>query len=72
MTCMCVAQADVLCRCSQFADNPQVLSPDNPFILVHNALVSNYDISEMVETHKKRRQTNPDVIMTMGVGRGGR
>lgn len=50
----------------------QVLNPDNPFILVHNALVSNYDISEMVETHKKRRETTPDVIMTMGVGRGGR
>ena len=49
-----------------------MLNPDNPFILVHNALVSNYDISEMVEAHKKRREVDKNVIMTMGVGRGGR
>lgn len=50
----------------------QLLNPENPFILVHNPIVSNYDISHMVEAHKKRREVDKNVIMTMGVARGGR
>jgi len=50
----------------------QVLNPDNPFILVHSPIVSNYDLSKMVEAHKARREVDKNVIMTMGVARGGR
>lgn len=50
----------------------QLLNPENPFILVHTPIVSNYDISQMVDAHKKRRETDKNLIMTMGVGRGGR
>lgn len=39
---------------------------------MHNPIVSNYDISQMVDAHKKRREVDKNVIMTMGVGRGGR
>ncbi|EIW73036.1 hypothetical protein TREMEDRAFT_42152 [Tremella mesenterica DSM 1558] len=53
-------------------DDMHVLNADNPFILVHSPLVSNYDISKMVEAHKKRREVDKNFIMTMGVGRGGR
>lgn len=49
-----------------------MLNPENPFLLIHNPIVSNYDISQMVAAHKKRRETDKDLIMTMGVGRGGR
>lgn len=52
--------------------NNQLLNPENPFILVHNPIVSNYDISLMVDAHKKRREVDKNVIMTMGVARGGR
>lgn len=52
--------------------NPQVLNGDNPFILVHSPLVGNYDISRMVDAHKKLREKDPNYIMTMGVGKGGR
>jgi translation initiation factor eIF-2B subunit epsilon len=54
------------------ADFMQVLNPENPFILVHSPIISNYDISKMVEAHKKRREVDKNIIMTMGVGRGGR
>lgn len=50
----------------------QVLNAESPFILVHSPLISNYDISKMVEAHKARRETDKNFIMTMGVGRGGR
>lgn len=49
-----------------------MLNGDNPFILVHSPLISNYDISRMVEAHKKLRAKDPNYIMTMGVGKGGR
>ena len=41
-------------------------------MLVHSPLVSNYDISKMIEAHKKRREEDKNFIMTLGVGRGGR
>jgi len=50
----------------------QVLNPEIPFILVHSPLISNFDLSEIVEVHKKRRETDKSFIMTMGIGRGGR
>lgn len=50
----------------------QVLNPENPFILVHSPLISNFDLSKIVEIHKKRRETDKNIIMTMSVGRGGR
>ncbi|TYJ53040.1 hypothetical protein B9479_006317 [Cryptococcus floricola] len=50
----------------------KVLNADNPFILVHSPLVSNYDLSKIVDAHKKRREVDKNFIMTMGVGRGGR
>jgi translation initiation factor eIF-2B subunit epsilon len=53
-------------------DAMHVLNPENPFILVHSPTVSNYDISRMVEAHKARREVDKNVIMTMGVARGGR
>jgi translation initiation factor eIF-2B subunit epsilon len=54
------------------ATDTQVLNGDNPFILVHSPLVSNYDLSRMVDAHKKLREKDPNYIMTMGVGKGGR
>lgn len=73
---------DIQCLASQTArtggdalrelDDMGVLNPENPFILVHTPIVSNYDISQMVDAHKKRRETDKNLIMTMGVGRGGR
>ncbi|WWD22647.1 hypothetical protein CI109_107140 [Kwoniella shandongensis] len=53
-------------------DDMHVLNADNPFILVHSPLVSNYDLSKIIEAHKKRREEDKNFIMTMGVGRGGR
>lgn len=50
----------------------QVLNPENPFILVHSPLISNFDLSKIVDAHKKRREFDKNLIMTMGVGRGGR
>ncbi|ORX35131.1 nucleotide-diphospho-sugar transferase [Kockovaella imperatae] len=52
-------------------DAMSVLNPDFPFILVHSPLVSNYDLSKMVEAHMARKEKDKDLIMTMGVGRGG-
>lgn len=49
-----------------------MLNPDNPFVLVHSPLISNFDISKMVDAHKARREVDKNFIMTMGVGRGGR
>jgi hypothetical protein len=51
---------------------PQVLNPDNPFILVHSPIISSYDLSTMIQAHVKRREVDKNFIMTMGVGRGGR
>ncbi|WVO15131.1 hypothetical protein L204_102775 [Cryptococcus depauperatus] len=53
-------------------DDMHLLNPENPFILVHSPLVSNYDLSQMVQAHKKRRETDKNFIMTMGIGHGGR
>lgn len=73
---------DIQCLASQTArtggdalrelDDMGVLNADNPFVLVHTPIVSNYDISQMVDAHRKRRETDKNLIMTMGVGRGGR
>ncbi len=73
---------DIQCLASQTArtggdalrelDDMGVLNPENPFVLVHTPIVSNYDISQMVDAHRKRRETDKNLIMTMGVGRGGR
>ncbi|KAL7425002.1 translation initiation factor eIF-2B epsilon subunit, GEF [Cryptotrichosporon argae] len=73
---------DIVCLSSRTAfsagdalrelDDMHLLNPENPFILVHSPLVGNYNISQMVEKHKKRRETDKNYIMTMGVGRGGR
>ena len=61
------------CWCTGSADGfLQVLNPDNPFLLVHSPLISNYDLSKMVDAHKTRREKDKDVIMTLGVGRGGK
>ena len=57
---------------AEMIPDPKVLNPDNPFILVHSPIVSNYDLSKMVEAHKARRAVDKNVIMTMGVARGGR
>ncbi|KAL1405357.1 translation initiation factor eIF-2B epsilon subunit, GEF [Vanrija albida] len=53
-------------------DTMDILNADNPYILVHSPLIANYDFSKMVEEHKKRRETDKSIIMTLGVGRGGR
>nr|XP_018266114.1 translation initiation factor eIF-2B subunit epsilon [Kwoniella dejecticola CBS 10117]OBR88272.1 translation initiation factor eIF-2B subunit epsilon [Kwoniella dejecticola CBS 10117] len=73
---------DIQCLSSQNAmsagdalrelDDRNVLNAENPFILVHSPIVSNYDLSKMVEAHKKRREVDKNFIMTMGVGLGGR
>ncbi|GMK58734.1 hypothetical protein CspeluHIS016_0601760 [Cutaneotrichosporon spelunceum] len=73
---------DIQCLASQTArsggdalrelDDMGLLNPENPFVLVHTPIVSNYDISQMVNAHRKRRETDKNIIMTMGVGRGGR
>ncbi|WRT63187.1 uncharacterized protein IL334_000090 [Kwoniella shivajii] len=73
---------DIQCLSSQTArsagdalrelDDMHVLNADNPFILVHSPIISNYDISKMVEAHKKRREEDKNFIMTMGIGLGGR
>lgn len=52
--------------------NCQVLNGENPFVLVHSPLVSNYDLTPMIDAHKKRREVDKNFVMTMGVGRGGR
>ncbi|KAI9633264.1 nucleotide-diphospho-sugar transferase, partial [Dioszegia hungarica] len=72
---------DIQCLSSQTARTPGdalreldsmgVLNGDNPFILVHSPLVSNYDLSKMVDAHKRRREADPNYIMTLGVGQGG-
>lgn len=49
-----------------------MLNAEQPFILVHSPLVSNYDFSKMVEAHKQRKEADKHFIMTVGVGRGGR
>lgn len=73
---------DIQCLSSQTArsagdairelDSMQVLNAKAPFILVHSPLISNYDLSKMVDAHKARRESDGNYIMTMGVGRGGR
>ncbi|WWC90224.1 uncharacterized protein L201_005157 [Kwoniella dendrophila CBS 6074] len=73
---------DIQCLSSQTAmsagdalrelDDMNVLNAENPFILVHSPIISNYDLSKMVEAHKKRREEDKNFIMTMGVGQGGR
>ncbi|BEI83791.1 hypothetical protein CcaverHIS002_0403950 [Cutaneotrichosporon cavernicola] len=73
---------DIQCLASQTArsggdalrelDDMGLLNPENPFVLVHTPIVSNYDISQMVDAHRKRRETDKNLIMTMGIGRGGR
>ncbi|WVQ72225.1 hypothetical protein IAR50_001774 [Cryptococcus sp. DSM 104548] len=60
---------DIHCLASQTArsagdalrelDDMHVLNADNPFILVHSPLVSNYDLSKIVDAHKKRPIPNP-------------
>ncbi|KAK4685960.1 translation initiation factor eIF-2B subunit epsilon, partial [Tremellales sp. Uapishka_1] len=73
---------DIQCFASQTAmsagdalrelDSMNVLNPEKPFILVHSPLISNYDLSKMIEAHQQRREKSSECIMTMGVGRGGR
>ncbi|WVR03095.1 hypothetical protein IAU60_000084 [Kwoniella sp. DSM 27419] len=73
---------DIQCLSSQTAmsagdalrelDDMHVLNADNPFVLVHSPIVSNYDLSKMIDVHKKRREEDKNFIMTLGVGRGGR
>nr|XP_019048160.1 translation initiation factor eIF-2B subunit epsilon [Kwoniella bestiolae CBS 10118]OCF27090.1 translation initiation factor eIF-2B subunit epsilon [Kwoniella bestiolae CBS 10118] len=68
---------DIQCLSSQTAmsagdalrelDDMSVLNAENPFILVHSPIISNYDISKMVEAHKKRREEDKNFIMTMGL-----
>ncbi len=50
----------------------QMLNAKSPFILVHSPLISNFDISRMVDAHKARKESDGNYIMTMGVARGGR
>ncbi|ORY23264.1 nucleotide-diphospho-sugar transferase [Naematelia encephala] len=53
-------------------DAMHVLDPEKPFILVQSPIISNYDLSKIVDAHKKRREVDKNFIMTMGIGRGGR
>jgi hypothetical protein len=62
----------LICSWVVEANGRQVLNGENPFILVHSPLVSNYDLTPMIDAHKKRREVDKNFIMTMGVGRGGR
>ena len=39
---------------------------------MNSPIVSNYDLTPMIEAHKKRREVDKNFIMTMGVNRGGR
>ncbi|OWZ59985.1 hypothetical protein LQV05_000501 [Cryptococcus neoformans] len=76
------AMLDIHCLSSQTArsagdalrelDDMHVLNPENPFILVHSPLISNYDLSKIIDAHRKRRDVDKNFIMTMGVSRGGR
>ncbi|OCF34920.1 translation initiation factor eIF-2B subunit epsilon [Kwoniella heveanensis BCC8398] len=66
---------DIQCLSSQTAmsagdalrelDDMHVLNPENPFVLVHSPIVSNYDLSKMIEVHKQRREVDKNFIMTM-------
>lgn len=50
----------------------QILNPKTPFLLLHSPVVSNVDLSRLVRDHKKLREEDKNVIMTVGVGVGGR
>lgn len=53
-------------------DAMQILNPKMPFLLLHSPVVSNVDLSRLVRDHKKLREEDKNVIMTVGVGVGGR
>lgn len=53
-------------------DAMQILNPKIPFLLLHSPIVSNYDLSILIRHHKKLRAADKSVIMTIGVGVGGR
>jgi translation initiation factor eIF-2B subunit epsilon len=53
-------------------DAMQVLNHDNPFLLLHGPIVSNFNLEKMVNAHKKRKEADSNYIMTVGIGKGGR
>lgn len=53
-------------------DSMQIINPKVPFLLLHSPIVGNVDLSAMVKRHQALRREDPNVIMSVGVGIGGR
>ncbi|KAJ9108321.1 hypothetical protein QFC20_003482 [Naganishia adeliensis] len=53
-------------------DSMQIINPKVPFLLLHSPIVGNVDLSAIVKQHQALRSVDPNVIMSVGVGIGGR
>jgi translation initiation factor eIF-2B subunit epsilon len=53
-------------------DSMQIINPKVPFLLLHSPIVGNVDLSAMIKQHQALRSVDPNVIMSVGVGIGGR
>lgn len=50
----------------------QIINPKVSFLLLHSPIVGNVDLSAIVKQHQALRSVDPNVIMSVGVGIGGR
>ncbi|KAJ9099811.1 hypothetical protein QFC21_003810 [Naganishia friedmannii] len=53
-------------------DSMQIINPKIPFLLLHSPIVGNVDLSQLIKQHQALRSVDPNVIMSVGVGIGGR
>lgn len=58
--------------CLRQLDQMQLLDPKRPFLLVNGCVVANADLGALVRRHEQIREQDKDVIMTLGIGAGGR
>lgn len=72
ITCVSSSSAQSVGDALRQLDAMQILNPKSPFLLVHSPIVSNVDLSRLVRDHKRLREADKNVIMTLAVGVGGR